>query len=169
MARRKKKHSQEDVELNVTAMLDMAFQLLSFFILTFSPPPIESQFSLRLPPPKPIESTDPKAKKAGSDTNDKDPIKGVKTLTISAFADKEGRLGAMGIGEEGVGKLPELDEKLRKIFSDPASPFEQVIVQVAPELHYEDLMKVVEVCAKQTKADGTKLTKLSFVDAGPSQ
>ena len=74
MARRKKKKSQEDVELNVTAMLDMAFQLLSFFILTFSPPPIESQISLRLPPPKPIESTDPKAVKAGSDDKNKDPI-----------------------------------------------------------------------------------------------
>ena len=32
-------------------MLDMAFQLLTFFILTFRPAPIEGQISLRLPPP----------------------------------------------------------------------------------------------------------------------
>ena len=39
----KKHRSTEDVTLNVTAMLDMAFQLLAFFILTFRPPPGEAQ------------------------------------------------------------------------------------------------------------------------------
>ena len=42
MARR---HSAEGVELNVTAMLDMAFQLLAFFILTFRPGPLEPAVS----------------------------------------------------------------------------------------------------------------------------
>ena len=35
-------------------MLDMAFQLLTFFILTFRTVPVEGQINLRLPPPKPI-------------------------------------------------------------------------------------------------------------------
>ena len=48
MARRKK---QEGVELNLAAMLDMAFQLLTFFILTFRPAPVEGQVDLLLPPP----------------------------------------------------------------------------------------------------------------------
>ena len=34
-----RQHSSEGVELDVTAMLDMAFQLLAFFILTFRPAP----------------------------------------------------------------------------------------------------------------------------------
>ena len=34
--RRKKKGGHESVELNLAAMLDMAFQLLTFFILTFN-------------------------------------------------------------------------------------------------------------------------------------
>ena len=34
-----RQQSSEGVELNVTAMLDMAFQLLAFFILTFRPGP----------------------------------------------------------------------------------------------------------------------------------
>ena len=50
--RRKKRRSQSEVELNLAAMLDMAFQLLTFFILTFRPAPIEGQISLRLPPPQ---------------------------------------------------------------------------------------------------------------------
>ena len=37
--RRKKRRTQSEVELNLAAMLDMAFQLLTFFILTFKPAP----------------------------------------------------------------------------------------------------------------------------------
>ncbi len=51
--RRLKRHNPSEVELNLAAMLDMAFQLLAFFVLTFRPPPAESQISLRLPPPSP--------------------------------------------------------------------------------------------------------------------
>ena len=47
--RRKKKHAEGDVQLNMAAMLDMAFQLLAFFILTFKASPIEAQIALRLP------------------------------------------------------------------------------------------------------------------------
>ena len=45
-----RQHSTEGVELNVTAMLDMAFQLLAFFILTFRPGPFEPAVQLHLPP-----------------------------------------------------------------------------------------------------------------------
>ena len=51
MSRRKRRGSGEEVELNLAAMLDMAFQLLTFFILTFKPAPVEGQVNLRLPPP----------------------------------------------------------------------------------------------------------------------
>ena len=54
MARRKRSRGKEEVELNLAAMLDMAFQLLTFFILTFKPAPVEGDIALRLPPPQPI-------------------------------------------------------------------------------------------------------------------
>jgi len=38
---RKKRHIEGDVQLNMAAMLDMAFQLLAFFILTYRPAPVE--------------------------------------------------------------------------------------------------------------------------------
>ena len=38
------------MELNLVAMLDLAFQLLAFFILTFKPAPAEGQILLRMPP-----------------------------------------------------------------------------------------------------------------------
>ena len=72
----------------------------------------------------------------------------------------------MAVGEDGVTNIAALDAKLRNIFSDPAVPFEQVIIQVSSELPYEQLMKVVEVCAKQRLPDGKTLSKLSFVEVG---
>ena len=76
---------QSEVELNLASMLDMAFQLLAFFILTFHPSPIEGQLLLHLPPavarherrsdkPDTAETLD-----AGGTT--------AKTLELSVFAD----------------------------------------------------------------------------------
>jgi hypothetical protein len=47
---------------------------------------------------------------------------------------------------------------------DPGSPFDQVIIQVDSALRYEELMQVVDVCTRQTLANGQKLSKLSFVE-----
>src|SRR5262245_18747814 len=51
MSRRRRHHTKQQVKLNLAAMLDMAFQLLAFFILTFRPSPMEGQLALRMPPP----------------------------------------------------------------------------------------------------------------------
>jgi hypothetical protein len=82
--RRKKKHrSQGDVELNLAAMLDMAFQLLTFFILTFKPAPVEGQVLLRMPPPQPVTNVNA-GQKAGSDAANNNPVQGLNTLVITA-------------------------------------------------------------------------------------
>ena len=71
--RRKRRHPPNDVELNLAAMLDMAFQLLTFFILTFKPAPIEGQVLLRLPPPQPITNVNA-GERAGSNPNNTNPL-----------------------------------------------------------------------------------------------
>ena len=166
--RKKKKRESGEVELNLAAMLDMAFQLLTFFILTFKPSPIEGQVALRLPPPQAIAGAPQKnAKKPGEDESDTSPVIAVPTLVISAFANPDGTLNSLAVGETAVGKdrnLQALHNKLQTVLGDPANGFDQVIVQVSSDLHYAELMRVVEVCTKQTLPDGSKLSKLSFVD-----
>src|SRR5262249_50185070 len=50
MYRSRRRHRvHEEVSLNLAAMLDMAFQLLAFFILTFKPNPVEAELKLNLP------------------------------------------------------------------------------------------------------------------------
>lgn len=164
--RRKKRHSQPDVELNLAAMLDMAFQLLTFFILTFRPAPVEGQISLRLPPPQ-ASVVLKDAQKAGEDTSNTNPIQGVNTLTITVFANPTGTIEGLGVGETQVTGIAALKGKLKEVFSDEGNPFDQVIIQVGDTCRYDELMKVVDVCTQQEiTQDGKKqkLSKLSFVE-----
>jgi biopolymer transport protein ExbD len=167
MRRRKKRRSQSEVELNLAAMLDMAFQLLTFFILTFRPSPIEGQISLRLPPPQAVVATKG-AQQAGLDIHNLNPVQGLNTLTISVFADpKTGEIQGLGVGEARVPGLAALDGRLKEVFGDAGNPFDQVIVQVSDACRYDALMKVVDICTQQDiHKDGKKqkLSKLSFVE-----
>jgi biopolymer transport protein ExbD len=164
MRRRRKRRSQSEVELNLAAMLDMAFQLLTFFILTFRPTPIEGQISLRLPPPQPVVASK-EGEKAGSDLKNTNPVQGVNTLTISVFANpRTGEIQSLGVGETQVPSIAALSGRLKEVFSDPGNPFDQVIIQVTDACRYDELMKVVDVCTHQVLPDGKKLSKLSFVE-----
>jgi len=149
------------VELNLAAMLDMAFQLLTFFILTFKPAPVEGDIALRLPPPQPI--TNPNGQAAGADEKNTNPVQGLNSLIISVAPNKSGQAGTVAIGERPV-PLSQLDGELRKILSDSGSPFEQVIIQAGSGLRYDALMNIIDTCTRQHLPDGKKLSKLSFVE-----
>ncbi len=144
-------------------MLDVAFQLLTFFILTFRPSPIEGQISLRLPPPQSTVVVDG-GKAAGRHTADLSPVQGLNTLTISVLADpKTGEIQSLAVGEWQVAGLAALDGRLKTIFADAGNPFDQVIIQVSDACRYDALMKVIDICTRQVLPDGRKLSKLSFV------
>src|SRR5580698_8484067 len=100
MSRKKRRSSgHEEVELNLAAMLDMAFQLLTFFILTFKPAPVEGQINLRMPPPQSITPV-AGGKSAGKDFDNPDPLKGLNTLVIDVAAKPDGTVGSMQAGGE---------------------------------------------------------------------
>ncbi len=160
--RRTRRRSGEEVELNLAAMLDMAFQLLTFFILTFKPAPVEGQVNLRLPPP--VGITRDGSGKPGEDTSAEKPPQGLTTLTIGAFSDANGALSALSVGETQVASLQALDYRLQTVFADKTTPFDQVIIQVGQNLRYDELMRVIEVCTRQKLPDGSRLSKLSFVE-----
>jgi biopolymer transport protein ExbD len=160
--RRRKRRSQGEVELNLAAMLDMAFQLLTFFILTFRPAPIEGQVLLRMPPPQPI--TNIAGEKAGANASNTNPLEGLSTLVISVLANADGSIKQMAIGESPIAGLTALDRELAKVIGDPAGGFDQVIVQVDSRLHYGPLMQVIDICTRQKLASGEPLSKLSFVE-----
>lgn len=163
MRRRRKRRKLEEVELNLAAMLDMAFQLLTFFILTFRPAPVEGQVLLRMPPPQPVTNVNA-GQSPGANEENKNPAEGLSTLVVSAMSDGVGRLRQMSIGENSTGSLAVLEQRLSAILRDEGAGFDQVIIQVDSRLRYEELMQVVDICTRQTLPNGEKLSKLSFVE-----
>ncbi len=54
--RGRKSEGEEGPQVPVAPMLDMAFQLLTFFVLTYRAAPVEGQFVMNLLPPQPATS-----------------------------------------------------------------------------------------------------------------
>jgi biopolymer transport protein ExbD len=161
--RKRRRRSPNDIELNLAAMLDMAFQLLAFFILTFKPSPVEGQIDLRLPPPSPITKTD-SGQKAGADSRNKNPLQGLNTLVITVPGNKAGGIDGIFIGESSVSNITALKARVHEILADPGSGFDQVIIQAGPTLHYARLMEIVDICTSVRMPGGGTLSKLSFVE-----
>ena len=167
---RKKKRGNDGVKLNLAAMLDMAFQLLAFFILTYRPAPVEGQLALHLPPPSPLtkDVTNAAVQKPATGP----PVRpGVEAIVIVVRSTPGGTVQSMTMmgrpiftGPANTRALMTLDQTLRDLmkFKDP--PFEQVVIRVGKELKYEELMKVVDICTKQKLANGKPLNEVRFTE-----
>src|SRR5689334_23328326 len=147
MAKRAKKHrSSEEVQLNLAAMLDMAFQLLAFFILTFRPSPVEGQLLLNLPPPTPVT----KMSSSGGEAT-ATPASDTEPVLLSVKADDAGRVASVTAfagdtgfsGPADAANLQRLNQILRDAISVQGSLYDQILIQVDPQLHYDELMKII--------------------------
>ena len=161
--RRKSKHAEEEVQLNMAAMLDMAFQLLAFFILTFRASPIEAQIALRLP-------DSPQATTNSSVQMDSTPLETLDDLSaplpIELHSQPNGELEKIVIGsrvmrsDDPAETIQMYRQEMVNLFEKPI--FDSIVIRVGKELHYESLMQVVDVCTRQKASDGTPMTKISI-------
>jgi biopolymer transport protein ExbD len=163
-----RRSSTEDVELNVTAMLDMAFQLLAFFVLTFKAPPGEAQIYLNLPPAQPPAGAG--TERVGGDPNNPKEVKTTKTLMVTLM-DRGGsgtisdvRIGIPSVGEKDI-HYDELENELRGYFKakddndtgqkgNAQGDYEQVVVNGSSTLRWDSVFKVMEMFTKFTTAKG---------------
>jgi biopolymer transport protein ExbD len=167
---RKRKHAEESVELNLAAMLDMAFQLLTFFILTFKPAPIEGQLALNLPPP--VSVTDvKKEQKFNENQSGMENVLSLETLHLSVTSDDLGDVSDVKVEQNTVvqggfdeARSQRLDSKLQSIFKDQRIPFDRIQIAVDGRLRYGELMKIIDVCHRQKLPDGTAMQKISFTE-----
>ena len=94
-----KKKPNPEVEVQITPMLDMAFQLLTFFILTYHPAPTEGQFALNLLPAQAVTNPDDKPADAHAHPTT-DPPPALKTVTTTLRANADGNLASVVDGRE---------------------------------------------------------------------
>ncbi len=151
-----KKRVHEEIEIQITPMLDMAFQLLTFFILTYRPAPSEGQFALNLLPAQAV-STPTDAPANLNKPRDEQLPPALKTVTTTLRANAEGGLASVVMGDNDV-PLTEIAAELTKLYKNPDLPFDQALIQVDPKLKYSELVKIID---SFSKAD---VTKVSFAE-----
>ena len=162
MFQKKRKSTSEDVEIPVTPMLDMAFQLLTFFILTYHPMPSEVQFVMNLMPAAPATDFRAQAQTETAATNPDIPA-ALRTLPTLLRAGEGGTLGRVTLGENDIQGMDALKKELKSILEDPTLPFDQALIKVDPDLLYSELMQVIDVFAS------LKVTKISFAELTPDE
>jgi biopolymer transport protein ExbD len=131
----------EEPTVQIAPMLDMAFQLLTFFILTYHPMPTEGQFVMNLLPAQPATSAAAEAPTEAA--SDKLPAS-LRTLPTVLKAGAGGVLAEISIGDKTISTDPAaLEKELDNYFSDPGLPYDQTVLTVDPNLKYSELIKIV--------------------------
>lgn len=152
---RRKRNAEEGpgVELPITPMLDMAFQLLTFFIFTYHPSALEVQMELNLP-----SAGEARAK----DARDVDPSKSSDAVieepsqvTIIATTHHDNNSGALsqlivdGLAKTTVNNMKELNSYLRQLGGDAnLTNKEKVTIQADPALRWSYVVEVMDACKK---------------------
>jgi biopolymer transport protein ExbD len=144
--RRKRLPSQlVDPDLPITPMLDMSFQLLAFFILTFKPMPTEAQLPLALP-----------SDKGGSvvlanpiNTEEEEVIIQVFSNDNGAIIDIQSVTGGTTeeIGKDSPAKSSQLFEYLKKKAAAAAAaklPPPKLKFEFADRLNYQVVIKLLD-------------------------
>jgi biopolymer transport protein ExbD len=152
----------DEVAFPVTPMLDMAFQLLAFFIITFKPPTQETHLDLDLP------ATAVALPSAARGSAQPIPARNVDTdlendLLVRALADDLGDLKALKLGEANVSDLATLGNRLRQYTELLEGKPLRVRLVADDNLRYEPAARIIATCS----AAGVSAIRLSPPGAVP--
>ena len=165
--RRHRRKNKNGVKLNVTAMLDMAFQLLAFFILTFRAAPIEGHLSLNMPPP--IPQTNLEVPQTVGEEGNSAPAQHALHLFVTAteagdVAQVRLESNVIAVGRLTPITLAGIGRRLDPLFSARSVIYDRIQIEVDRDLRYEELLKLIDVCSQQKQPDGKAIGKVSFVE-----
>jgi len=142
----KRPQPPDEVAFPVTPMLDMAFQLLAFFVLTFQVPTTETHIDLYLPASPlalPSESQGrgqaPVARRVDNDLEN--------DIWIRAEANELGDLKTLRLGESTVPDLPALADRLKRYVAIMEDRPLRVRLAADNHLRYEEAARVISICS----------------------
>jgi biopolymer transport protein ExbD len=144
---RRKQGPPEDVPFPVTPMLDMAFQLLAFFILTFQAPTRESRIDLDLPTasvalPGPAgDQSRPRPTRRAESVLETD-------LIVRASADDLGGIKALTLNGADVPDAGTLTDRLRRYGAVLEGKPLRVLIVADDRLRYEPAARLIGACAE---------------------
>jgi biopolymer transport protein ExbD len=165
--KRPKREKIEGPNVPIAPMLDMAFQLLTFFVLTYKQAPTEGQFVMNLLPAQPATAMAAAAPNQAAPSNEV-PV-ALRTLPTILRAGDGGSLARVMVEENEIPNDPRaLEEALVKYLQDPDLPFDQTLIKVDPNLRYSELITVINAFSKAFER-AKKEPKLSFIELRPDE
>jgi biopolymer transport protein ExbD len=143
MIRKRPRTPRVEPDLPITPMLDMSFQLLAFFILTFKPMPTEAQLSLALPnelggeQSQVVPSTDP--------LDDEELIVQVYAADNGNIADITAapRTGSFSLGKDTGALFKYLQDKAAAARAEKRKP-PKLKFEIADRLNYQYVIKLLD-------------------------
>ena len=146
-----KANETEEIKMNMTSMIDIVFQLLVFFVMTFNPPQYEGDFSVKMP--------------LNSDTPDDQIIDPPTVINVKLTSALDGTLSNILVNSAPVdqddlyGGLTKVIESVLAAEGDPDKAREtEVDFDIARELKYAYTVAAIE--AVSGKKEGDVVTKL---------
>ena len=136
MARRRKKNELRAGELNLTAMIDVAFQLLNFFVIAVHPVDVLTNLNVFRPSPS-----------AGGPP----PSQQIKMLRIQINRD------SLAINDRAV-DMRLLEDLVTKLAGYGKS--QTVVIMCSPQSQHRQLVEVLDLCSK------AGLSNLSVISSG---
>lgn len=136
----------EEVAFPVTPMLDMAFQLLAFFVLTFQVPSAETHIDLHLPA-SPLALPSEAKGKGQSPASRRVDTDLENDLWIRAEANDLGDLKSLRLGEAVLPDLNALGERLGRYVQIMERRPLRVRFVADDSLRYEEAARVIAACS----------------------
>jgi len=156
----------DEVFFPVTPMLDMAFQLLAFFVLTFKAPSAETHIDLHLPatpaalPRAPLGQARPRPTRSVDTDLEND-------LLVRAEADDLGELKALRLGEALLPDLTALGDRLRRYARLLGNRPLRVRLVADDRLRYEPAARIIATCSAAGVA-GVRLASPGLIPLSPT-
>ena len=149
-------HEGERIQLQMTPMIDIVFQLLVFFIMTFNVVAMEGDFSISMPLSAPRQGPP-----------DVDPIIPMK---LRLQADSAGELAAMSIDDRPFQTLDDLRNFIRGFVENdaPGSKNDQEVeLDFDFDLKYKWVIAAITAITGYTTGDGQVVTLIENIKFAP--
>jgi biopolymer transport protein ExbD len=153
MTTRRKTEAGPEPTLPVTPMLDMAFQLLAFFVMTYHPSDLEGQMELSLPSEAISQAKDKEDIKQDAQVDKEQDLKLSANLTVIVRTQRDninnGLISGISLQDDaGTGAVDTLDKLREELKSRRATVEnkENIKIQADGKLKWEEVINVMDVC-----------------------